>query len=355
MRFYQIISILALSGLVLFACKDKKDDRTPFDKESLLINLADNIIIPALNQFQSDMSQLEVDYLTFQADRSQQNLDNVRDQWITAYKRWQSVKMFDFGPIRNYAFKASTGTFPTDTTKILGNITAGSYDIGNVANVDAIGLPSLDFLLYRIDALNYFIGDEGYTTYGLDVIQKIKTETDLMVSAWSSYRATFIASTGTETTSAFSEFVNEFNRDYELAKNAKLGIPFGKQSLGIQLPEYLEARYSRISLELLEESIRYLTRVYTGTSYNGTNDGVGFDDYLIHLDRGELNFTIKNNFNTIIPTIQGFDGTLEEEMSTNTPGLDVLYNQMQGQVVSLKTDMTSAFGILITYQDNDGD
>ena len=63
-------------------------------------------------------------------------------------------------------------------------------------------------------------------------------------SSWTSYKGTFVASTGTETTSAFSLLINEFNKDYELSKNAKLGIPLGKQSLGIQLPEYIEARYS---------------------------------------------------------------------------------------------------------------
>ena len=49
------------------------------------------------------------------------------------------------------------------------------------------------------------------------------------------------------------------------------------------------------------------------------------------------------------------NGTLEQEMSTNTVELDNLYMLYQGQVISIKTDMSSAFGVLITYQDNDGD
>ena len=42
-------------------------------------------------------------------------------------------------------------------------------------------------------------------------------------------------------------------------------------------------------------------------------------------------------------------------MASNQSELDELYNLIQQQVVNLKTDMTSAFGVLITYQDNDGD
>jgi len=39
----------------------------------------------------------------------------------------------------------------------------------------------------------------------------------------------------------------------------------------------------------------------------------------------------------------------------NPQSLDNLYVKMQNLVVSIKTDMSSAFGVLITYQDNDGD
>ena len=47
--------------------------------------------------------------------------------------------------------------------------------------------------------------------------------------------------------------------------------------------------------------------------------------------------------------------SLEENITTHASDLNELYTLLQGQVVYLKTDMTSAFGVLITYQDNDGD
>lgn len=185
--------------------------------------------------------------------------------------------------------------------------------------------------------------------------KKLKSETTQVTNAWGTYAPTFKESTGTETTSGFSELVNEFNRDYELAKTAKLGIPIGKQSLGIQMPEYLEARNSAISLDLLRQSVLALQQYYNGNALTGGNNGVGFDDYLIHLERSELNETINANFNGILAKIDSFTGSMEEEMAANPQGLDELYTLIQGQVISLKTDMTSAFGVLITYQDNDGD
>ena len=149
--------------------------------------------------------------------------------------------------------------------------------------------------------------------------------------------------------------MNEFNKDYEIAKNAKLGIPLGKQSLGIQLPDYIEARYSGISLELLRRSIVAHQGLFNGDLNTYTGPGVGFCEYLAHLERSDLANTINGRFNSILDKIDTFQNSLETEMGTNSAELDVLYNLIQGQVVNLKTDMTAAFGVLITYQDNDGD
>ena len=347
----RLTSVVLILSFTITSCKKDKDPEnvTDFDKASLLQNLSDNIILPSLNDFSAKIIDLESSYITFQANRNTTNLDDVRNKWKSAYISWQAVKAFDFGPIRDNGFKGATGTYPTDTVKIENNVTNGGYNLASAANVDAIGLPSLDYFLYRVDALNYFIGNDPYATYALDVIQKMKSETATILSAWNTYKSTFVSATGTESTSAFSLLVNEFCRDYELAKNSKLGVPIGKQSLGIQLPEYVEARNAGFSLELLRANVLSLSNVYSGGS------GVGFDDYLMNLERSTLASSIASRFSEILAKIDTFSGTLEQEMGSNTVGLDDLYNLFQGLVVSLKTDMSSAFGVLITYQENDGD
>jgi predicted lipoprotein len=356
MNNIQRISILLLVAVVSMASSCKKPQEVvPFDKASLLTNFSDNLITPSLSNLESAMLQMQSDFVEFQAAPTQANLDILRNSWKDAYVVWQTVKPFDFGPIKNFGFKASSGTYPSDTALIESNIASGSYNLGSASNVDAIGLHSLDFLLYRADALTFFNSNANYMTYTGDVIAKLVSETTSVKNAWANYAPTFKESTGTETTSGFSQLVNEFNRDYELAKNAKVGIPIGVQSLGIQMPEYIEARNSGISLDLLRQSVFALQQMYLGGDFSGGSNGVGFDDYLVHLERAALDQTIRDNFTQILARIDSFDGTLEEQMNTNAAGLDELYNLLQGQVVNLKTDMTSAFGVLITYQDNDGD
>lgn len=354
MKYFLVLTLTGLLTLT-FSCKKKKqDDSTPFDKGTMLASLADQHILPLMSQFSNDLQDLETKFITFSSDKSSANLNEVISSWKNAYVTWQNVKIFDFGPIRDIGFKGATGTFPTDTTKINDNITNGGYSLASASNVDAVGLHALDFLLSHPDALNRFVLSPERTNYALEVIQKMVSEMNAVENAWVSYRSNFVSSTGTEATSSFSQLVNEFTRDYELCKNAKVGIPIGKQSLGVQMPEYLETPLSGYSFELIIANISSIQKVFNGEGLYGEN-GTGFYDYLVHEERSSLANSINSNFSDIIAQCNSFAGNMETEMTNNPSELDNLYNLMQSQVVLIKTDMTSVFGVLITYQDNDGD
>jgi uncharacterized protein len=349
------ISLIGLS-LLIWQCKPKP---TPpeevFDKGSLLTNVGTNFILPNYIELKNDLIDLETTYNTFVNDQTQNNLDLVIVSWKSASLKWNLVSTFEFGPAMSLGLRSALGTFPTDTAKVISNITNGGYVLGGSTNIDAIGLSALDFLLARVNALNYFSGNSAYSNYGLEVIQKMKSEVESVVNTWnSSYLTTFKNSTGTESTSGFSLLVNEFCKNYELSKNAKLGIPIGKQSLGIPRPEYIEARYTAYSFEVLKRNVEGLQILFNGNTISNA-PGVGFDDYLVDLNKSDLSASINTQFSAILADINNINNSMEEEITLNPQSLDALYTKMQNLVVSLKTDMASAFGVLITYQDNDGD
>ncbi|RFC53610.1 imelysin family protein [Brumimicrobium aurantiacum] len=360
MLYKSIGLVVLLSTGLLFSCKDKvgvDDDVTDFDKAEMLENVSSNIIVPSLNAFSTEVSDLKSSFETFKATPNSANLEEVKLHWKESYIIWQWLKIFDFGPIRDIGFKSATATYPVDTAKIEDNISNGGYNLSSVVNLDAIGFNALDYLFYNSNSLTSFQNNSDYADYASEVIEKLYNETQNVVNGWSTYESEFNESTGTSSTSAFSEFVNEFNRDFELAKTAKVGIPIGKANLGLANPDYVEARYSGISFELLEESIRALATTYKGNSYRTDAAGIGFSDYLVHLGKDDLDQTIKDRFEIILDKTQGFSMTLEEAINdpSKTDQLDELYLKLQEHVVYIKTDMTGAFGVLITYQDNDGD
>lgn len=354
--FYLLLTV-AVSGLSAAGCKDKKGNtKEDFKKEEIMTNLADNYIIPGYTDLQSRLSALSTAWNGFVPNPDQSGLETVRQKWQEAVISFHRVKLFDLGPAMTVGLASALGTFPADTTQIENNITSGSYNLATADNVDAIGFESLDFLLYGSDALNKLSTSVTRRNYVSDVIAKMVIEVGQVVTEWNgSYRATFIAGTGTSSTSPFSLLINAFCKDYELAKTAKLGIPIGMQSLGIQQPHYLEVRRSGIGKTLLLTNIQAVHDVFLGKSYSGATNGKGFDDYLSALDKSTLSSTIDTRLTYLENQIALWNGSIESMMASAPSTLTDFYNYMHATVVYLKTDMASAFGVLITYQDNDGD
>src|SRR5690606_8237728 len=121
----------------------------------------------------------------------------------------------------------SMNTYPTDTNQIQNNISSGTYTLSSLDNVDAIGFPALDFLLYyggSSAVLNSFTVDANSANrmnYLLDITDKMKTEFELANNAWTNYESTFTEADGNDVGSSTSFMFNEFIKDIELIKNAK--------------------------------------------------------------------------------------------------------------------------------------
>ena len=336
----------------LFAVSCKKpstaEDQPSFNKKEMLTNVADQIILPFINEFSNCVGELKSKFTSFETSASESDFSALQIASFNAYLAWQKLNPFDFGPMQSNGLKGSLNTYPTDTSKVIDNVNSGNSNLSSFGNIDAVGFSSLDFLLNRVNAFD-FMREPNYLAYTKKVIEKIVNESGILKSGWASYRATFISQDGTESTSSFSQLVNEFNRDFEICKNAKVGIPLGKKSLGFALPEYFEARFSGTSKRLFEQNVTVLRTIFEG------NTGKGFDDYLIHLDKAALSTQILNQFDAILSKSQSINGTFGQAITAESQKMEDLYLLLSQQVVNIKTDMTSAFGVLITYQDNDGD
>jgi predicted lipoprotein len=347
---------LFVLGLLLSSCKDKitnsKDDN--FKKTELLTQLADNYILPEYASLQTHVNELVTRWNAFENQASETKLDSIRTQWERAYIRFQYVKMFDFGPGMNQNLTMSLGTFPCDTSAIESNITSGIYNLSAISNYDAVGFPSLDYLLFTPKAFEKLTTNAARKKYVGDVILKMKTEIDKTVSEWSSYRNTFVDGSSNSSTSPFSLFVNNYIRDYEILKWTKLGYPLGANTGNIKNPAYLEARNSGIGRDLLRANILALQQIYLGKGSNG-KDGKSMHDYLLALSKTTTATSIETNWGVFLTQIEALPSNLETALNTDSQKMIDLYNAIHFNTIALKTDMVSAFGILITYSDNDGD
>lgn len=359
MKLSAHLVLLSLISLIsLTSCK--KDEDLEFDRKSMLTNMADNVIIPAYSNLNNSLATLQSLALEFTTNPNTTSLGNLRAHYVTTNKNFQQCTMFSFGPAMDYGIKGAFNTFPTDTSKIENNIISGSYTLGAVANVTAIGFPAIDYLLYAgTDAaiLAEFTTSPQAANrkdYLNNLISKMKSEFQPVLDLWNgSYKTTFIEADGNDVASSCSYLLNEFVKDIELIKNAKIGIPAGQQTGGATLPNYVEAYYSGLSIDFAFENLVGLENCFKG----GT--GQGFDDYIRDVESEDITVSLADNiitqFGICKSKLQALNDPLSEAIGSNYSGVNEVYQELKKLVVYCKTDMTSMLGILITYQDNDGD
>ena len=347
-----------LAAVLIASCKE--DEKPEFDRKAMLTSMASGVIIPAYTSLSSSLADLYSRAVDFNANPTATTLTNLRNQYVQTNINYQHCAMYSFGPAMDYGIKAAFNTFPTDTGKIESNIAAGSYALGSVTNTTAIGFPALDYLLYYgSDAaiLLQFTSDADAPKrklYLTDLISKMKTEFQPVLDQWNgTYQTTFINADGNDVASSCSYLLNEFVQDLELVKNAKIGIPGGQQTGGATLPAYVEAYYSGLSTTFALESLVGLETCFTGGS------GSGFDDYIRDVESDDTNPSLADNilaqFGVCKTKVSGLTSPLSATVNTNFAAVNETYLEIKKLLVYCKTDMTSMLGILITYQDNDGD
>lgn len=366
--FRPIVFILPLIWLFSFCKKENETEPAPadaqFDKQAMLINLADQVIQPAYNRYQAEVDSLLSCWQSFTLQPEVLTLQSLRLQFNAAYSAYQSCDLFEFGPAESLLFRSSCNVFPADTTQIRNNISSGTYNLQSLSNISARGWPALEYLFYRpgysdSSLVQLFATSAQQRKYTGDLLQDLSSRINSIVSGWASlYRSTFIASLGTDVGSSIGYVINQLNFQLDYLKNAKVGIPLGKKSLGIIQPRQCEAYYSGQSLLYCINTLNAIESLYLGRNASGSN-GIGFDDYIEHLkitrNGSSLKAAIQEQFQLAHQKLQSLQGPISQEVQVNYAATDAAYVELVKLLVLLKTDMPSGLGVVITYQDGDGD
>jgi predicted lipoprotein len=205
-------------------------------------------------------------------------------------------------------------------------------------------------------------------TYLQNVAELIIATAAEVYAAWSpdggNYLGEFTSdgALGADAGSSLGKLVNALNLSFERnTRDAKIGIPAGIRSLGITIPEATEAYYAGYSLELALANVDAYKKLFLGQTREGVK-GLGFDDYLKARKAATtsgselpLDEAINAQFDAVLGFIDQIENPLDEQIRTDNSRVQQVFAQMQQLAVLLKTDMASALGVVISYQDNDGD
>ena len=369
-RFFIVTAIF--SGIAVFiSCSNNtgSDGEADFDREGMLENYGNNIIIPAYEAFQESVNNLDASATAFSEAPTAENLQTLQDDLKQARLAWQDASIFQFGPAEMQVLRTYVNTYPTDTEQIQSNIESGDYSLGTIDNQDAAGFPALGYLLHGVgetdeETITQYTTDpdaENRRQYLLDNVSFIKENIDSVVEEWSpnggDYLGTFLSedNAGTDVGSSIGMLVNALVLHYErFLRDGKIGIPSGVRSAGVPRPSATEAYYGGYSVELAVANMEASKRLFLGNGLDGS-EGPGLQENLQALGAGDLSTQITTKFDESLTELGNLSDPLSEQIENDNESVTNTFQKLQETIALLKADMTSVLGVTITYQDNDGD
>lgn len=363
----RISKILIIATLIFAACStedeglDNGGETDSFDRGAMLANWADNIIVPAFVNFKTSTQQLEDLTAAFTAEPTEGNLVALRNQFESSYLDFQTVAMFDIGKAEELNYRRFLNTYPLDASEVENKIANGSYNLELPSSFKEQGFPALDYLLNGVAETDAGIvakySSENYKNYLLDVSKRINSLTAEVNTSWQGdFRDTFVNNTSSSSTGSVDRFTNKYIMYFEaFLRSGKIGFPSGVFT-GTPSPVNVEAFYSKdLSKALYLKALQSTVDFFNGKSFNASQTGKSYKQYLEALDRGDLASDILSQFAAVKAQASNLDVSLKNQVETNNTVMLEAYDELQKVVVLLKLDMVQALSISINYVDSDGD
>ena len=375
MKTLKIFISISILSIFIISCSSSSDDEQStipeFDRSAVLINYADNIILPRLNNFKSS-----VDYLKESGDAYVDSPDittytELHNSWLEAYINWQYVEMFNIGKAEEIMFFSKTNTYPVNEGRIQENINNQKTDLSNPNDWSCQGFPGLDYMIHGVantenEIINQYIQNPLNGKYLKVVLNELNNNTDLVLDDWNTYRNTFVNSIENTATSAFNMLTNDFVYYFEKGlRTNKIGIPSGVFSNN-PLSNKVEAYYSSkngiedVSRDLIENALNAVDLVFQGKSSNQSPVGPSFKTYLDfikanNVSADDIGSIVVNKIQTANQKILDLNKNFINQVENDNGKMLAAFDALQTIVVNLKTDMLSLFNVAVDYTDADGD
>jgi hypothetical protein len=336
-----------------------------FDREQMLTFIVSQIIIPSFDNLDMNLGELKTSFNLFNGAITEENLTDLRNKWLDAYKAWQSVEMFNIDKAMEDYYLFKSNTYPVDTTRVKTNIENGTYDLENPNNYSAQGFPTIDYLLYGLDndsskVINHFLENTKNMDYLGAIIGALVDNTKDIKDNWKTVKDEFVKSTENTASSNLNMMVNDFIYYYEKGFRAhKFGIPGGVFSSGA-LPDKVEGYYSKVfTKELALVAMTSIKNFFNGISFeNNEVKGQCLKSYLDYIESGKeklLSDEINAQLDIAEKSINQLDNSFVGQINSDLTNLLRTYDDIQATVVLLKVDMLQVLNINVDYADADGD
>lgn len=345
--------------------QDTSDSKKTFDRQEMLTFIVNQIIIPSFNNLEDNLGELKSSFDLFNADLTDENFEELTNQWLNSYKAWQHVEMFNIGKAMEEYYVFKSNIYPVDTVRVKSNIESGAYDLENPNNYSAQGFPTIEYLLFGPDddpskGINQLRDNIKYRDYLKTMIESLVSHTKAVKEDWVRTKEEFVLSTENTASSNLNMMVNDFIYYFEKGFIAnKFGIPAGVFSPAA-LPDRVEGYYSKIySKEIAMEALSSIKNFFNGISVENKDvTGPSLKSYLNFIESGKdhlLSDQINEKLSVVENSINALDQSFVRQMDSDLTLFLKTYDNIQSTVVLLKVDMLQVLNISVDYADADGD
>ncbi len=364
----RISGILLVATLFIVACSKDDDggsiNPNNFDRQGMLANWADNIIVPAFSNFKTSTQNLEEKTTAFTSDPTEANLADLRGAFKNAYLDFQTVSIFEAGKAMELNFRHFLNTYPADAAAIEANI-SGDYDLTSVNTYDQQGFPALDFMINGLGETDAEIAakyaSEDYKTYLNDLVARINSLTAEVNTSWQGdFRDQFVNNTSSSSTGSIDKFTNDYIMYFEkFIRSGKIGFPAGAFT-GTPSPENVEAYYSDdFSRALYIKALESTQDFFNGKHFGSSETGKSYKQYINYMqpamENENLAAEINDQFDAILSQAENLNESLKAQVENDNSEMITAFDELQKAVVLLKVDMIQVLYIGVDYVDSDGD
>lgn len=333
---------------------------TTFDREAMLQNIGEAVLIPFHEAFVAEVASLDSVAAVFASDPTEANLMAIQAQWLDTKKSWKQCEVFEILDVKDNFLHNRIDKWPTNQNFLNRNV-SGTDELTEAfvegSGSTSKGLPALEFLLFTEVGLTDFTSDSLATrrlTYIKAMTENLAVRSANLLEVWQNGLPEFISGTENFSKGSLNQLLNSQVGLLEEIINNKLGKPLGKNNGGRIQPDEAEAFTSQLSLPLIEENLKGLK-----ASYEGDISKEGLDDLLDFLEAKQedtdLSEAISSQFDMCFEKLALISEPLSIAVDSQNQAVEDLYQSVRDLLASFKVDAANNLGILITFNDTDGD
>jgi predicted lipoprotein len=362
--------------VVVWSCSKSEEPSAfdTFDRQSMLTNLGNNVIIPSFDAFYQKSTALETAITAYTADvKNEQKLMAAQQAWRDMAYVWKQASVFKQGPIED-KFLLSNIDFSTKGVYL--NTTLLEKAITDGTTIDNAYIESKGSTVKGVHAIEYLLFDKaqlnanvigGYTgincanrtAYLKALATNLKNQARLILDGWNGgYVMTFINADGRDINSSLGILSNKLIDLIYTIRDERIGAPKGNRNNGIPQPDLAESALSNSSIALAVNELKGLENAFLGRTPAGV-DGIGLDDLLDKLGAKSgndlLSTKINNQFATVYTKLNAIPAPLQTAVINNKAEVQAAYDEIKKLQVLMEVDMINNLGVLLTFSDNDGD